>query len=94
MLRFKGVKPSSQIIKEAKASGWVVDTEEYDKGGDWIYLHDMFNRSKIVEYNVCNGHFCAYEPFCEDSPIVTHESSEFDEEEWYKELLDLFYVRE
>lgn len=43
-----------------------------------------------ISYNTTNGHFFVYEPLSNE-PIATHLSKELDNEDWYKEILDLFY---
>lgn len=89
MKKFKGMKPFDTIIEEAKNTGWEVDTTEWDNGGDWFWLRDMHNRVLQVCVN-CFGKFMVYAPFS-DKPIDTHESTEFDDKDWYNELLDLLY---
>lgn len=49
----------------------------------------MDNRVLQVSVN-CFGKFMVYAPFSE-KPIATHESTEFDDKDWYIELLDLLY---
>lgn len=71
---------------------------KFDKtGSDWIYLRDMFGQvesnngiPRQIAYNTVNGHFFMYEPLS-DNPVATHMSSEFDNKNWYNEILDLIY---
>jgi hypothetical protein len=92
MKKFKGMKPLDQLIEDAKRNGWEVDTADYDqKGSDFIYLRDMYERLKQVAVNTVNGHFYVYEPFS-DKPTATHLSKELDNEAWYQEILELLYI--
>lgn len=88
--KFKGTRNLDDIINKAKKLGWKVDTQQYDKGADGIWLRDINNRMMQVYYNTYNGHFAVYTPASE-IPKATHLSTEFDNEDWYNELLDLFY---
>lgn len=90
MKKFKESRKFDEILKIAKDIGWEVDTEEFDKGGDWIWVRDMHNRVLQVVFNTVNGHFKVYSPVS-DKPIATHLSTEFDSEDWYNELLEMFY---
>jgi hypothetical protein len=89
--KFAGKRKLNDIIEMAKASGWEVDLEDYNKGDDWIWLRDMYNRCQQVKFNTTNGHFYVWEPFS-DKPVASHLSVELDNEDWYNELLNLFYV--
>ncbi|MEG1285356.1 MAG: hypothetical protein RSD22_06450 [Romboutsia sp.] len=87
MKKFKGMKKLEQLIKDAEKQGWVVDLTEFDKGSDWFWLRDMDDRVMQVAVN-CFGRFMVYTPQS-DKPIATEKSEEFDNEDWYCELLDL-----
>ena len=88
--KFKGNRKLENIIKDAKKLGFKVDTKEFDKGADGIWLRDSNNRIMQVYYNTFNGNFSVYTPASE-SPKATHLSNEFDNKDWYNELLELFY---
>lgn len=91
MKLFKGVKNMDVLISDAKAQGWEVDRQKFDtEMSDWIFLRDMMERFKQIAVNVTNGYFFVYEPISE-KPTATHTSSEFDEELWYQEILELIY---
>ncbi|KUK53053.1 MAG: hypothetical protein XD78_1495 [Desulfotomaculum sp. 46_296] len=91
MKKFKGVKSHDEIIAAAKQGGWEVDTHDYDtKGSDFIWLSDMDNRMLQIRVSTFNGHFAVWRPASE-RPIATHLSSQFDDEPWYAEILDLIY---
>ncbi|KZN96476.1 hypothetical protein AZI98_08570 [Aeribacillus pallidus] len=92
MKKFKGLKKLEAIISDAEQQGWEVDATAFEENGsDWIYLRDIYDRLKQVAVNVTSGHFYVYEPF-QKKPTATHMSSEFDNEEWYNEILNLLYV--
>lgn len=88
--KFKGKRKLSDIIKKAEKTGWEINTQQFDKGGDGIWLRDLHDRIMQIYYNTFNGHFVVYTPES-DNPIATHLSTEFDNEDWYNEILDLFY---
>jgi hypothetical protein len=91
MKEFKGKRNLDEIIKTAKEKSWEVDTEGFDKGGDWIWIRDIKGRMLQIVYNTFNGHFKVYAPHSE-KPIATHISENLDNETWYNELLDMFYI--
>lgn len=91
MKKFKGNRRFDDIISLAEQDGWEVDTDVFNEGGDSIWVRDMFNRILQIRFNTFNGHFFVYSPIS-DKPIATHLSSELDNEEWYQEILDLFYI--
>ncbi|NUJ17426.1 hypothetical protein FKN04_12655 [Bacillus glycinifermentans] len=98
MKKFSGTKKLDDVISNAKMKGWVVDTEKFDKtGSDWIYLRDMYGKvesndgmPRQIAYNTTNGHFFVYEPLS-DKPVATHLSTDFDNECWYNEILNMVY---
>ncbi|WP_113675895.1 helix-turn-helix domain-containing protein [Vallitalea guaymasensis] len=90
MKMFKGNKELNKILSEARSTGWDVDTEEFDKGSDWIWIRDMKERFLQVKYNTCNGYFYVWNP-SSDSPVATNLSENMDGVQWYDELLELFY---
>ena len=90
MKKFNGNRELEAIIEDAKIKGWTVDIENFEKGSDWIYLRDLTVRFKQIAFNVVNGSFYVYEPFSE-SATAHHLSTEFDNEVWYNEILELLY---
>lgn len=97
MKKFKGLRNLDIIISEAKKQGWDIDTDAFDKGGDYIYLRDMYGQVKSndgfprqVALNTFNGHFYVYIPV-KDDPVANHMSEEFEGEEWYDAILELVY---
>lgn len=92
MKTFKGIKPLKEIIAAAEQAGWQVDTREYDRGSDGIWLTKKQLQQPIcqVRVNTVSGEFSVWHPLFE-KPIATHLSSEFDDEPWYAEILTLLY---
>ncbi|CAK7025362.1 hypothetical protein [Tissierella sp.] len=90
MKMFKGNRNLEEIIQIAKDKNWEVDIEDFDKGGDWIWIRDLHDRLLQVVFNTFNGHFLVYSPVS-DRPIATHLSKELDDKDWYNELLHMFY---
>lgn len=91
MKKFKGLKPTEQVKKDATNNGWEVDFVDYNKGGDWYWIKDTKNRMLQILVNGFNGHFMVYAPLS-DKPIATHMSAELDGKEWYDEILELLYI--
>jgi hypothetical protein len=97
MKKFKD-KKLDNVMEDAKTLGWEIDMEKFDKGGDWIYLRDMYGKvesnegiPRQIAYNATNGHFFVFEPFFEEA-VATHLSKELDEEPWYASVLNLVYT--
>ncbi|WP_090739344.1 hypothetical protein [Paenibacillus sp. Mc5Re-14] len=82
-----------EIISKAESDGWEVDTEDFDKGGDWIWLRDMHNRMLQVKFNTFNYQFFVWNPLS-DEPCATHLSVDLEGQEWYDYLLNLFFKDE
>lgn len=90
MLKFKGMKSFKQLRKDAIEQGWKFDQEAFDRGSDFVWIRDINNRFTQIMVNTFNGHFAIYKPFS-DNPVATHLSKELDNEDWYKEILELLY---
>lgn len=92
MKKFKGNRSLKEILQNAKENGWDVDTTEFDKNGsDWIWIRDIRNRMLQIKFNTTNGNFFIWNPSSE-KPVATHLSTELDNEDWYAEILNLFYL--
>lgn len=91
MKKFNGRKSLDEVMKMAADNGWDIDTVDFDKGGDWIWLRDMDGRMIQLMLNTVNYHFFLYTP-ASDEPKATESSSEFDGEEWYDEILNMLFV--
>lgn len=89
--KFKGNRNLESIIQDAQKLGWEVGREDYDNGSDRIWIRDLIRREMQVSFNTITGCFYVYTPDS-DLPKATHLNTEFDDEDWYKELLNLFYV--
>jgi hypothetical protein len=92
MKQFKGTKSVEEIIKIAEENQWEVDSKGYESWSDYIYLRDLKDEMLTIQYNTFNGHFAVYSSMSEDGkPIATHTSENLDHQEWYNEILDMFY---
>lgn len=91
MKKYTDCRSLDEVIEKAKNAGWKVDTGDFDKGGDWIWLRDVEDRMIQILFNTFNYRFYLYTPASND-PIATESSSEFDGDDWYDEVLDLFFV--
>lgn len=89
MKKYSRVRSLGEIQKLAKSKGWEVDTQEFDKGDDFIWIRDLDARFKQVLFNTVNGWLWIFSPESEDA-IATHLSNELDGQSWYEEILDLF----
>ena len=88
MEKFKGKRKLEDVVESAKKNGYEVDAADFHKkGSDYIYLT---NEESRIAYNTFNGGFMTYDR--ERKCIATHKSEELDNEEWYQEILDMFYV--
>ncbi len=97
MRKFKGNRPLDTLIEMAENQGWEVDTVYFDKGGDFIWLRDLYGKvesndgfPRQVGINVTNGYFVVYEPLL-NTPVATYMSKDLDNEEWYIAILNLIY---
>lgn len=91
MKKYKGIRAVEDIKKDAENLGFEVDLIEWEKGSDWFYLRDVSNREVQIVVN-CFGRFMVYKPYSE-RPIATELSEEFDDENWYLEILNLLYEK-
>ena len=88
MKKFKGNRKLNKIIDIAKSKGYWVNTAGFDnKGNDYIYLT---NETRRIAYNTFNGGFMIYDN--EGKCIANHKSDELDNEDWYLEILKMFYI--
>lgn len=91
MLKYKGMKTIAQIKKDATLQGWKTDFTDWDRNGsDWFLIEDMNNRMLRILVN-CFGRFFVFKKDVEHW-IATEKSEEFDDEPWYREILDLINV--
>jgi hypothetical protein len=91
MLKYKGMKTIDQIKKDAEAQGWETDFTDWDRNGsDWFLIEDMEHRMLRILVN-CFGRFFVFKKDVEHW-IATEKNEEFDDELWYREILDLINV--
>lgn len=102
MKQFKGCKKTKDIVEGMEAKGFVADTNNYDKGGDFIffeggiYLNDDARKADVklpvmIAVGVLGSFFV--KSHLTDKIIATENSAELDGEPWYLELLDTIYVQ-
>lgn len=92
MKKFKEMRKISDIERIAKEKGFNIDMSEFNKGDDWFWIRDIHNRKEQICIN-CFGYFEVYKPYSE-TPVATHLSDNFDNEDWYSEILDIIYKSE
>lgn len=84
-----------EIKKIVEDKFWWINTELHDtKGHDHIAIgwYNGFYKYGKVLYNTFNGCFIVYDK--KNNVVATHLSEELDNEAWYKEILDVFYISE
>lgn len=91
--KFNGRYTIDEIIDNARNDGWDVDTTDFDKGGDWIWLRDIHNRMLQIKLNSFNYHFYVWNPLS-DKPCATHLSVEHEGKDWYEGILNMFFKDE
>lgn len=88
MKSFEGKRDFETIIKNAEKKGYTVDKERFEKNGiDHIFL---INEDHKIAYNVCNGGFMIFD--VKGNFLASHMSENLDNEEWYQEILEMFYI--
>ena len=93
MKTFAGNRPLEEVKRRAVELGYMLDTSDFDKGSDFIWLRDMKTRMLQVKYNTFNGCFVVWAPVSE-RPIATEASVDKEGTPWYDELLTVFYREE
>jgi hypothetical protein len=89
MKRFKGLRSLDDIKQIATENFWLVDTQRYEQGNDFITLSSP---ERIILYNVLNGQFMIYDGKTMNTLLATHESTELEGDKWYLEVLNMFYL--
>jgi hypothetical protein len=83
--QYGGNRPTEEIKAAVKANGWFWDQRKYDQGSDFV----VFQRNDHeVVYNTCSGRFITKH----HEVLVTEESTEYENEDWYKFILDFIYI--
>lgn len=85
------MRPLDEILRDAEAKGFTVDSSGLERGSDWITLLDTGKRHACVTLNVSNGRFICSQPGI-GVAWATERSLEFEGIELYDELLELFYA--
>jgi translation elongation factor EF-1alpha len=92
MKKFKGQKTFDEIVYIMKNKGMKVDTTDFDKGDDWCFFKGAWNHLPLtIAYNTVNSRFIVYNGFT-GKQMATESSGNLENEEWYSELLNTFYV--
>lgn len=92
MKKYKGQKTFDEIVSIMNNKGMEIDTTDFDKGDDWCYFKGGWNRLPLtIAYNITNGKFIVYNGFT-GKQIATESSKNLENEKWYSELLNTFYV--
>ncbi len=95
MVRYIKHRSVEEIKKLVEEKFWWINTELHDtKGHDHIVIgwYNGHHKYGKVLYNTFNGNFVVYDK--KNNVVATHLSDELDNEAWYRELLDLFYIAE
>jgi hypothetical protein len=94
MTKFKGMKTLDEVCELMKNKGMEVDKSDFEKGGDWVDFKGGWDHLPLtVTYNTCNGRFFVWNGFT-GKQMATESSENLENENWYSELLNTFYVAE
>lgn len=80
MKKFKGLRKLDDVIEKSQKLGY----EYYEKN-----CQQRFRKGDLEVYLRSFGKFYVYK---DGECIATHESGEFDNEEWYREILEMLYI--
>ena len=80
MKKFKGLRKLDDVIEKAKQLGYV------------YYQKDFQQRFRKGDLDICLRSFGEFNVYKDGECIATHKSDEFDNEEWYQEILEIFYI--
>lgn len=92
MRKFKSQRTLAEVKKLMLEKGYVIPSKSqmaYDNGSDYILFCKPERR---VLYRPHDGCFMVIKS--NGDIIATHSSGDFDEREWYQELLNIFYSDE
>jgi hypothetical protein len=90
MKKFLKPKSYDQILADAKAAGFEVDTYDHDNGGDTIKITaNLAGEQRTFILYTFNGRFMGRLP---DGSLFTERSELLDGVTWYAALLDFIYV--
>lgn len=87
---YNDIRRYDEILMKAKEFGWEVNSLNFLKGGDKLTL-DKENMK--VQMNLLNGYIDIFKKNNkgELKLIATHLSEEYDNQQWYQEILDILY---
>ena len=80
MKTFKKPRKIDNVIKKAKELGY----EYYEK--------NFQQRFKKDDLDICLRSFGKFHVYKDHKCIANHKSDELDNEKWYQEILDMFYI--
>ena len=80
MKKFKGSRKIEDVIKKAKELGY----EYYEK--------NFQQRFKKGDLDICLRSFGKFFVYRDGKSIASEKTDEFDNEEWYQEILEMFYI--
>lgn len=94
MIKFNGRRTLEEIKKEAELRGLWVDESDYDKGGDFVRIGWVGEKTGFgfMAFYPLDGRFYLYDE--DNKSVCTYLDDEYDEEEWYKEVLYFIYGEE
>ena len=90
MEQFAGCKNHEEIKAACYEAGFVIDTEKYDHGSDWVTISGVFDGEvhRFI-YSSFNGRFIGQ---LEDGTTYSERSSDLDGTGWYDAILDFLYI--
>jgi len=93
MQKFKRQKTHDEIVAACKAGTYELDTSNYDeKGSDWITIGGQFgDKLASILYSSWNGKFFGK---TEDGIDFNSDSDTHENEPWFQEMLNFFYISE
>ena len=91
MRKFSGCRALDDIMKDVKLKGMEVNTKDYDNGGDCVSFYgDWHSMKLLIIFNTFNGKFLIHSMITGEM-VATNMSEELDNEDWYTEILNVFY---
>ncbi|MEG0165412.1 hypothetical protein [Anaerorhabdus sp.] len=95
MQRYKSIRTIDDIETNLSGVGyrWIDESKVlFEQGSDFmLFIHE--GELTFLLVNVTNGYFILRD-FVTDEVIATHENDNFDEEEWYLNILNAIYKEE
>lgn len=86
--KYAGTKPLKKILAACTKNGWPYNTEQYNKGSDWVLIGFVYDSQRFeVSLSSFNGNFIVKD----GNEYVTERSTDYDNVDWYRALLDFLY---